>query len=240
MSENPKDPTPKQLEEIKRQAHERDTERLSNYIHELSQGLAAIRTFPQGVTIFGSARLPEKSKIYAQARELGKLLATNGHAVITGGGPGVMEAANRGAFEYGGRSIGFNIELPHEQHINPYLTDTLEFNYFFARKVMLNFSSKVYVFFPGGFGTLDELSEVLVLVQEGKMPRMPIFLIGKSFWRNLDRFYKMELAPNKLIRKTDTNLYKITNELSEVVKAANKIGHPPVSENLYDTFSTRF
>jgi uncharacterized protein (TIGR00730 family) len=240
MTDKPKDTTPKQIDEIKRQAHERDTERLSNYIHELSQGLAAIRTFPQGVTIFGSARVSEKTKVYGQARELGKLLATNGHAVITGGGPGIMEAANRGAFEYGGRSIGFNIELPHEQHVNPYLTDALEFNYFFARKVMLNFSSKVYVFFPGGFGTLDELSEVLVLVQEGKMPRMPIFLIGKSFWRGIDSFYKKELAANRLIKKADTGLYKITNDISDVVKAANKIGHPPVSANLYDTFSKKF
>ncbi len=138
-----------------------DIDRSMAYAKDLLKGLSTISQFSQGVTIFGSARTKEKDVYYQKAMKLGRLLAENGHPVITGGGPGIMEAANRGAFEYGGRSVGLNIILPHEQKINPYLTDTMEFHYFFARKVMLVMSSKAYAFFPGGFGTLDELSEVL-------------------------------------------------------------------------------
>ena len=215
----------------------RDLERSIAYARDLERGLRIIRTYPQGVTIFGSARISETEKYYQQARELGKLLANNGHAVITGGGPGIMEAANRGAYEYGGRSIGLNITLPDEQDTNPYLTDTLEFRYFFARRVMLAMSSKVYVVFPGGFGTMDEFTEILVLMQEGKMPRMPLFLFGKSFWRPLDRYFRTKLISKKLIRASDTHIYKLTDDLNEIVRAANRIGHPKIRENLYDDIS---
>ena len=150
-----------------------DYERAQAYAKDLLSGLKIVRTYPQGVTVFGSARIKETNKYYKQARELGRLLAENGHAVITGGGPGIMEAANRGSYEYGGRSIGLNITLSHEQHPNPYLTDMLQFEYFFARKVMLAMSAKVYVFFPGGFGTMDEFSEVLILMQEKRCQQCP-------------------------------------------------------------------
>lgn len=215
---------------------EADRERARAYAIDLGRGLKIVRTYPQGVTIFGSARLKEDDKYCKKARELGQLLAENGHATITGGGPGIMEAANRGAFEYGGRSIGLNISLSHEQHPNPYLTDVLEFEYFFARKVMLAMSAKVYVFFPGGFGTMDELTEIVILMQEGKMPKMPIFLFGKSFWRPLDKFYLSKMEPLKLIGKDDRKIYKITNDITEIVRAANKIGHPKIKTNYYDGF----
>ena len=214
-----------------------DMVRALGYARDLERGLATVRTFPQGVTIFGSARVNEDNKYYKQARELGKLLANNGHAVITGGGPGVMEAANRGAFEYGGRSIGLNITLAHEQNPNPYLTDMLEFKYFFARKVMLAMSGKVYVYFPGGFGTMDEFSEILILMQEGKMPKMPMFLIGKSYWKPLDKFFVTKLAGNGMIKKDDMKIYKVTDDLEDVVRAANKIGHLVIRENIYDGYS---
>jgi uncharacterized protein (TIGR00730 family) len=214
-----------------------DTIRSLNYAHDLERGLSTIRTYPQGVSIFGSARLPITSPYCKSAHTLGALLAKNGHTVITGGGPGIMQAANRGAFEAGGRSIGLNITLSHEQHPNPYLTDMLEFRYFFARKVMLTFSSKCYVFYPGGFGTLDEFSEILLLIQEHKMPPMPIFLIGKSFWRPLDTFFKTKMLPLKTIIKSDRTLYHITDDITQIITAANQIGHPPISENLYDHFS---
>lgn len=214
-----------------------DLERAEAYAKDLGRGLKIVRTFPQGVTIFGSARLPETDKYCQKARELGQLLAQNGHAVITGGGPGIMEAANHGAFEYGGRSIGLNITLSHEQHPNPYLTDMLQFEYFFARKVMLAMSAKVYVFFPGGFGTLDEFSEILILMQEGKMPKMPMFLFGKSFWRPLDNFYLKKMLPAKLINKDDAKIYKMTDDVMDIVRAANKIGHPLIKTNYYDGFS---
>ena len=211
-----------------------DVERSLRYAKDLEQGLAKVRTFAQGVSIFGSARLPENSKWCKLAEQLGFQLAQNGHAVISGGGPAIMQSANKGAYEAGGRSIGLNIELPHEQHINPYVTDSIEFRYFFARKVMLTIASKVYVFFPGGFGTLDEFSEILILMQEGKMPKMPMFLIGKSFWKPLDKFFENKMQKLHLIKANDRKIYKITDDITEVVKAANKIGHPSIHDNLYN------
>lgn len=211
-----------------------DLDRSVKYASDLGKGLKLLRTFSQGVTIFGSARVSEDDKLYKKARELGKLLAENGHAVVTGGGPGVMEASNRGAFEYGGRSVGLNITLDHEQFPNPYLTDTLEFHYFFARKVMLVMASKAYVFFPGGFGTLDELSEVMILMQEKKMPKMPVFLIGKSYWRPLIRFWEKKLLGNGMISPNDLKLVKVTDDINDVVRAANKLGHVKIDENIYD------
>ncbi|MBR3220542.1 TIGR00730 family Rossman fold protein [Candidatus Saccharibacteria bacterium] len=225
------------LKQIKGGALEpQDVERALEYVKDLGGGLKTVRTYAQGVTVFGSARIKESDAMYKKARELGKLLATNGHAVITGGGPGIMEAANRGAFEYGGRSIGLNITLEHEQHPNSYLTDTFEFKYFFARKVMLVMSAKIYVFFPGGFGTLDELSEILILMQENKMPDMPVFLIGKSYWRPLIKFFQNKMLKNKLISASDLKIFKVTDNIEDVVKAANKIGHPKLRTNIYDEF----
>ena len=216
----------KWLEQIaKEELDPNDVERSLRYAKDLEHGLAKIRTFAQGVSIFGSARLAPESKYCKIATELGRKLAENGHPVITGGGPGIMEAANKGCYEAGGRSIGLNIELAHEQHINPYVTDSMEFRYFFARKVMLTFASKVYVFFPGGFGTMDEFSEILILMQEGKMPKMPMFLIGKSFWKGLDKWYaeKME-RQMKTIAKGDRKIYTITDDIDKVVEAANRVG----------------
>ena len=218
--------------------NQEDVERSLRYAKDLEQGLAKIRTFSQGVAIFGSARLPQDGKWCQLARKLGYLLAQNGHPVITGGGPSIMEAANRGAYEAGGRSIGLNIQLPHEQHINPYVTDQMEFHYFFARKVMLTMSSKVYVYFPGGFGTLDEFSEILCLMQENKMPKMPMFLIGKSYWKPLDRWFESKLQKAaKTINPADRKIYKITDDIEEVVKAANKIGHRSIYDNIYNNKS---
>lgn len=212
-----------------------DLERANAYAKDLGHGLQIVRSFPQGVTIFGSARLSQDSKYCKLAFKLGRLLAENGHAVITGGGPGIMEAASHGAYEVGGRTIGFNITLAHEQFPNPYLTDCLTFEYFFARKVSLAMAAKVFVFFPGGFGTMDELSEILCLMQEGKMPKMPVFLIGKDFWKGFDKVIgKMMLL--KLINIKDAGIFTITNNVEKVVKAANKIGHPKISENFYDGF----
>lgn len=212
---------------------EADRERAVRYAADLGRGLKLVRTYPQGVTVYGSARVCEDNKYYKAARKLGNLLAQNGHAVITGGGPGIMEAANRGAYEYGGRSIGLNIQLPDEQDTNPYLTDTLEFRYFFSRRVMLTMSSKTYAFFPGGFGTMDELTEVLVLMQEGKMPRMPVFLYGKSYWRGLDRFIG-KMLKEKMINYGDTKLFKVTDDVTDIIRAAEKVGHTKVGENIYD------
>lgn len=216
---------------------DRDTMRALAYARDLQRGLATIRTYPQGVTIFGSARLKQSSVYCKMAESLGEKLARRGHTVVTGGGPGIMEASNKGAFEAGGRSIGLNIKLAHEQRPNPYLTEMFEFRYFFARKVMLAFSSKVFVFFPGGFGTMDEFTEVMVLVQEKKMPRVPMFLIGRNFWQPLDKFYESRLEALGTINKVDRDLYRITDDINEVVTAADKLGQVPIDDNLYDKFS---
>ena len=219
---------------INNKVNKEDIHRSLAYARDLEHGLSKLRTFSQGVSVFGSARLSEKGKWCRLAEELGRKLAQNGHTVITGGGPSIMEAANKGAYEAGGKTIGLNIQLAHEQHINPYVTDSMEFHYFFARKVMLTMSSKVYVYFPGGFGTLDEFSEILLLMQEGKMPKMPMFLIGKSFWKPIDRWFGSKMQSLKTIKPEDRKIYRITDNIDEVVEAANKIGHPSIYENIYD------
>ena len=212
-----------------------DLERANAYAKDLGRGLQLVRSFPQGVTIFGSARLPQDSKYCKMAYELGRLLAENGHTVITGGGPGIMEAASHGAYEIGGRTVGLNIVLAHEQHPNPYLTNYMNFEYFFARKVSLAMAAKVFVFFPGGFGTMDELAEILCLMQEAKMPKMPMFLVGADYWKGFDKMIGKMIAL-KLISAKDTGIFKITNDVNDVVDAANKIGHPKVSQSFYDGF----
>lgn len=225
----------KSQEELLEKLSIADLERANAYAKDLLHGLRTVRSFPQGVTVFGSARLPQDSKYCKMAYELGRMLAENGHAVVTGGGPGIMEAASHGAYEIGGKVIGFNITLAHEQFPNPYLTDCLTFEYFFARKVSLAMASKVFAFFPGGFGTMDELSEILCLMQEKKMPKMPVFLVGEDYWRGFDKMIGKMIAL-KLINAKDTGIFRITNDVNEVVEAANKIGHPKVSENFYDGF----
>lgn len=222
-------------EELLKKLSIADLERANAYAKDLGRSLQIVRSFAQGVTIFGSARLPQDHKYCKMAYKLGGLLAENRHTVITGGGPGIMEAANHGAYEVGGRSIGLNITLAHEQHPNPFLTDCVTFEYFFARKVSLAMSAKVFVFFPGGFGTMDELSEILCLMQEAKMPKMPVFLIGKDYWKAFDKIIgKMMVL--KLINVKDAGIFTITDDVQKVVDAANKIGHPKISENFYDGF----
>lgn len=222
-------------EELLKKLSIADIERANAYAKDLGRGLRTVRSFEQGVTIFGSARLAQDNKYCKMAHKLGGLLAENKHTVITGGGPGIMEAANHGAYETGGKSIGLNITLAHEQHPNPFLTDCITFEYFFARKVSLAMSAKVFVFFPGGFGTMDELSEILCLMQEAKMPKMPVFLIGKDYWKAFDKVIgKMMIL--KLINVKDAGIFTITDDVQKVVDAANKIGHPKISENFYDGF----
>jgi uncharacterized protein (TIGR00730 family) len=162
---------------------------------------------------------------------LGQKLARAGHPVITGGGKGIMEAANRGAYEAGGQSIGLNIELPHEQTLNPYTTDNLEFHYFFARKVMLALSSKVYVYFPGGYGTIDEFSEILTLVETQKIPSVPIILFGAEFWRPLDDFFRVKMEEErKTISAGDRSLYAITDDIDYIVRIADALAPRQVNE----------
>ena len=170
------------------------------------------------VSVFGSARTPVDSEFYNSARQAGSLLVKAGYGVITGGGPGIMEAASRGAFEAGGRSVGLNIELPMEQFPNQYQNESLSFRYFFVRKVcFLKYSSAVIVY-PGGFGTLDELSEVLTMVQTGKIKMIPIIFVGTSFWSGMIQWFKESLAADGMISPEDMNLFKVVDTAEEAVE----------------------
>ena len=169
------------------------------------------------VSVFGSARTKEDNPLYAEARNTGKLLVDAGYGVITGGGPGIMEAASRGAFEAGGTSIGLNIELPMEQHPNTYQTDSLSFRYFFVRKVCFLKYSTALIVYPGGFGTLDELSEVLTMVQTHKINMVPIIFVGKKFWQGFIDWTQNTLLEEGMISPEDMNLFKVVDSGKEAV-----------------------
>lgn len=168
------------------------------------------------VTVFGSARTQVTNRYYDLARKLGRALAEAGFAVATGGGPGIMEAANRGAFEANGESVGLNILLEHEQKPNLYQTLSLDFEYFYARKVMLAKYSVGFVIFPGGFGTLDELAGILTLVQTGKTHPFPIYLVGSDYWSGLVRWFEETLAKQGAIAADDLKLFKILDDVSQI------------------------
>ena len=193
--------------------------RASRIAREFDDGLKFIRKYRKSITVYGSARFAEDNPHYIDARTLGARLATLGYAVVTGGGPGIMEAANRGAKEAGGDSIGLNIELPSEQILNPYTTDSLSFYYFFSRKTTMSFSSETYIFYPGGFGTLDEFFEIVTLIQTKKIRPTPIVLVGKDFWEPLNAYIKKQMIEvHGTINKTDLDLYTITDNHDEIEK----------------------
>jgi uncharacterized protein (TIGR00730 family) len=169
------------------------------------------------VSIFGSARVAEDSEGYRQARETGRLFAEAGFAVVTGGGPGVMEAANRGCKDGGGLSVGFNIELPHEQGPNPYCDIAMTFKHFYARKTMFVKAAEGFVIFPGGFGTLDELFESLTLIQTGKVRNFPVVLIGTDYWREMLDWVRAEMLAGGMIASEDLDLLYSTDDLAEAV-----------------------
>jgi uncharacterized protein (TIGR00730 family) len=186
---------------------------------EFLQGFVAVEKIGRpGVTVFGSARVREGHPAYHEARVVGKLLAEAGFAVVTGGGPGVMEAANRGAREGGGVSVGFNIELPHEQFSNPYLDIGLTFNHFYARKTMFVKAAEGFVIFPGGFGTLDELFESLTLIQTGKVLHFPVVLFDSSFWQPMLDWVRARPLAEEMVSPEDLELVAVTDDPAEAVR----------------------
>ena len=199
-----------------------DTWRVFRIMGEFVEGFDELATLTRGVSIFGSARTRSDDPDYQAAQETAALLSRAGFAVITGGGPGIMEAANRGAFEAGGLSIGCNIELPFEQNSNPYLTKGLKFKYFFVRKMMFVKYSLGFIIFPGGFGTLDELFEALTLIQTQKISNFPVVLVGSAYWRGLfDWIRDFALKEGKVSEK-DLDLLHLTDSPEEVVQIITK------------------
>jgi uncharacterized protein (TIGR00730 family) len=197
-----------------------DPWRVLRIMGEFVDGFDVLARVGMAVTVFGSARVAEDSPYYVAAREVGQGLAERGYAVITGGGPGVMEAANRGAHEAGGLSIGCNIELPHEQAPNPYANLSIDFRYFFVRKTMFVKYSEAFVVFPGGFGTLDELFEALTLIQTAKVKRFPVVLYGSDYWSGLLDWIGRRLATEQMVSKGDLELIQVVDTTAEVCEIA--------------------
>ena len=194
--------------------------RLDRIHAEFLSGLELIEDNPKSITFFGSARFKPGSKWYEKARQLAaKVSKETGYTIVTGGGPGIMEAANRGAKEIGGKTIGYTIKLPMEQSDNPYLDDHRSFNYFFVRKMMLNYSAEAYIVCPGGFGTMDEFFGILTLVQTKKIAKVPIILFGKSYWKPMIKFFrKYFLKKFETISKGDFDDFIITDDMDEIVE----------------------
>jgi uncharacterized protein (TIGR00730 family) len=185
---------------------------------EFREGFEAVdRIDRPAVTIFGSARVPEGDPNYERARDVSRRFAEQGWAIVTGGGPGVMEAASRGAKEGGGLSIGFNIELPHEQQLNPWLDIQLTFRHFYARKTMFVKAAEGFVVFPGGFGTADELFEALTLIQTGKVLHFPVVLFDSDYWQELLTWVRNELLANGMISPNDLDLLYVTDDPDDAV-----------------------
>lgn len=196
--------------------------RLTRSDKEIDKALTILKAYPKRVTIFGSARdLPTNEAHRDIAYVLSYKLAKDGYAVVSGGGNGIMAASNKGAYDAGGVSIGFNITLPHEQKLNPYTTHSFAFHYFFSRKVTMTFFSHAYVYFPGGFGTLDELTEIITLIQTKKMPPLRVVLVGKEYWQGFDVFVKKHLLENGYISSGDEQLYAISDDPDEILHLIN-------------------
>ena len=198
-----------------------DPWRALRILSEFVEGFDALAAVGPAVTVFGSARTDPRHRYYALARELGRMLAKQGYAVITGGGPGIMEAANRGAQEGGGLSVGCNIELPMEQGINAYCDLGVEFRYFFARKTMFVKYADAFVIFPGGYGTLDELFEALTLIQTKKVQNFPVILMGADYWAGLLDWIKGTLLAEATISPEDVDLLRITDDPAEACQIIN-------------------
>ena len=210
---------------------EKEAERLGRITSEFVRGFQGLYDLGPAVTVFGSARFKETHPYYKLARSVGSELARSGFATITGGGPGIMEAANRGAFESGGRSYGLNIRLPHEQSANPYLHKTIDFHYFFTRKVMLVKYSCAFVVMPGGLGTFDELFEAATLIQCKKIGPFPVILLGSKFWKGL-QIWGRHLVAQGVFKKEELGFGRITDSPKEAVELILRTLTPDVRNRL--------
>jgi uncharacterized protein (TIGR00730 family) len=198
--------------------------RIFRIMAEFIEGFHFTADFKKAVGIFGSSRTSTKDHYYQEARKLAKLLVKSKFAVVTGGGPGIMEAANRGAFEAGGESVGINIQLPEGERRNEYIKNGISFHYFFTRKVMFSFACQVYVFFPGGFGTLDEFFEMITLVQTKKLPKKVLIIaVGKEYWLPLFNWLEKELYQKRgAVNKKDLFVFQLVDSAEEAFKIIKK------------------
>lgn len=197
--------------------------RVFRIMAEFVQGFELLRDHGLAVTFWGSARTDPNDQYYKAAEELAAKLAKKDFSVISGGGPGIMEASNVGAFKVGGKSVGLNIELPFEQKLNPYTTESLNFEFFFSRKVMLTFASEAYVYFPGGFGTLDEFFEIVTLIQTKKIEPIPVVLYGREYWEPLVRFFEKDLLKKHgTISPEDLHIFRVVDSVDEAMKYITK------------------
>lgn len=206
-----------------------DRERVQRVAQELTEGFGRLADLGPAVSIFGSARAREESETYQLARRTAARLGRSGYSIITGGGPGIMEAANRGAREVGVTSVGCTIELPHEQALNPFVDVAVDSRYFFVRKVMLVRYASAFVIFPGGFGTVDELSEALTLIQTGKIQDFPVVLVGRRHWRGMVDWMQDRLRDDGLIGPADLRLMHIADEPDEVAALIERAAPCPPS-----------
>ncbi len=215
------------------EGHQNRAEELESavrYFLEFLQGFESLHVTGPAVTVFGSARFPEDHPYYELARAVGRQLAQAGYTVITGGGPGIMEAANRGAKEAGGLSVGCNITLRREQAPNDYLDVFVQFDHFFVRKVMLVKYSSAFVVLPGGFGTLDEVFETLTLIQTNTIEQFPMVLMCSAFWSRMTEFFEKSLLVEKTIDLDDLRLFRITDSPQEAVAFIQSVAHPDAGE----------
>jgi uncharacterized protein (TIGR00730 family) len=201
----------------------RDSWRMFRILGEFVDGFDALSQIYPAVSVFGSARVKPGEPYYEQAVEIARLLVKSGFNVISGGGPGIMEAANKGAAEAGGKSVGLNIQLPYEQKPNPYANIRLDFRYFFIRKVMFVKYSVAYVILPGGFGTLDEFSEAITLIQTQRIKPFPVILVNRAYWKGLLDWMRKAVCPEGMISLEDMDLIQVIDGPEEVIRAIKKI-----------------
>ncbi|MCM8804639.1 MAG: TIGR00730 family Rossman fold protein [Candidatus Omnitrophica bacterium] len=216
---------------MRRNKYEQESWRIFRIMAEFVEGFETLEKVEKAITIWGSARVKPSDEWYKKAVSTAKILAEKGYAIITGGGPGIMEAANKGAKIAGGESIGLNIELPEEQKPNPYIKTLISFRYFFTRKVMFVKYTKGFIIFPGGFGTLDEFTEAINLIQTKRVHKFPVVLMDEKYWKDFILWMENFLYKRGYIDKEDLNIFKVVNEPDEAVN---------IIENFYKKNDAKF